>query len=321
MSASAAQRRRGGFTLIELMAVVVLTTLVLGVAVNFYLQSTRASQAAMAQVSRSLRATQVLDRVARDLGGTFLIKRPQGTDPLADPWLFLAEGDGAGPADHLKFQTRANRPAADALDASDLATVSWWLATGPDGRPELLRSALPGLPSQLDRSFPSPDDPGVETLATGLASFGVRLQDDKGDWTDAWDTSTVARDGTLPLAVEISVTWPPTTSGGEPETFTRRVLLPLRPFDLQAALGGTSGQNQQDQNQDQGEGDQAGDQQQSCVTVGQCIQRNAGAYQQLLQSRPDAAAVQSVVNSIANQCFSTYASQIAGLGISVQGCQ
>lgn len=319
------QRQKAAFTLIELMAVVVLTAAVLAVAVNFYLQISRSSQAAVARASRSLRAAFLLDRIARDLDGTVLIKRPPGTDPLADPWLFLADSDGAGPADHLKFQTRANRPTADDLPISDLATVSWWLASGPDGQSELLRGALPGLPDQLDKSFPRSDADGVAVLARGIASFSVRLEDDKGDWNDAWDSSTVARDGTLPLAVEISVSWPPEPGDSAPETFSRRVLLPLQPLDLQAALGGPGGQNGQgqgaDRGQDQGASDQAGDQQQSCITVGQCISRNAAVYQQFLQSRPDRAAVQSVVNSLSNQCFSAYAGQIAALGISVQGCQ
>lgn len=318
--------RRAAFTLIEMMAVVLMTAAVLAVAVNFYLQTARSSQAAVAQASRSIRATYVLDRIARDLEGTVLIKPPPGTDPLANPWIFLADTDGTGPADHLKFQTRAIRPAADALHASDLATVSWWLASGRDGRSELLRSALPGLPDQLDRSFPRSDADGVEDLANRVASFSVRLEDDKGEWSDTWDSSTVARSGTLPLAVEIQIAWAPAPGQDKPETFTRRVLLPLRPLDLQAALGEGGPQNGQGQGEtqgngtDQGSSDQTGNQQQ-CVTVGQCISRNAGVYQAFLQSRPDAAAVQSVVNSLANQCFSAYASQIAALGISVQGCQ
>lgn len=325
MSARSRQPRLGAaFTLIEMMAVVVMTAAVLAVAVNFYLQTSRSSQAAVALASRSIRATYVLDRIARDLDGTVLIKPPPGTDPLANPWIFLAETDGTGPADHLKFQTRAIRPAADALHASDLATVSWWLASGPDGHSELLRSALPGLPDQLDRSFPRSDAEGVEDLANDVASFSVRLEDEKGQWSDAWDSSTIARSGTLPLAVEIQIAWPPAPGQDTPEIFTRRVLLPLRPLDLQAALGEGGPQQGQgqgaDQGQDQGSSAQTGDQQQ-CVTVGQCVARNAAAYQQFLQSRPDAAAVKSVVNSLANQCFSAYASQIAALGLSVQGCQ
>jgi prepilin-type N-terminal cleavage/methylation domain-containing protein len=83
--------RRNGFTLIEVLAVVFLTAILFGAAVNYYVElSTRSNHAA--ETTRQWRhATALLDRVAADLERAYLVRKPEERDPLDHPWLFLAE--------------------------------------------------------------------------------------------------------------------------------------------------------------------------------------------------------------------------------------
>jgi len=246
-------RRAAAFTLIELLAVVVLTALVLSTAVGFYLQTARASQRAADRGARSRRAAVLLDSIAHEIETATLLTRPADVDPLAYPWIFLAERDAGGLADHLKFQTRAHRPRDDAGAESDLLTVAYWLAPSADASSsQLLRWASPQLPQELDRNFPRADDAGVQQLAEPIASFGVRLLDENGQWVDRWDSSTVERSNQLPLAVEIQIAWPPLDPGGPVQRFSRRVAIPVRPLDLEATLKAASGKPPASQKDTQG---------------------------------------------------------------------
>lgn len=251
----------------------------------------------------------LLDRIARDLEHAYLIRKPGPVDPLAFPWLFLAEGGDNEGADRLKFQSRARRPRADSVHESDLETVAYWLVPAdPEPGFSLLRWSSPVLPDGLDRSFPRRDDPGVQVLAEPLARFAVRLRDDAGEWTSEWDSSTLLRSGKLPVEVELQVAWLPDGEGEAEERFVRRVALPVRPLDLEAALqqGGGNDEEQAGEEQEAGE----------CVTVAQCIERNPDVFEQFLSSVPDRAAVQAVIDSIRDQCFRDTA-----LDVQVEGCQ
>lgn len=306
------RKRRAGFTLIELLAVVVMTALVLSTAVGFYIQTARASERAADRGARSRRAANLLDRIAHEIEGATLLTRPKGVDALAYPWLFLAERGSGGMADHLKFQTRAHHPRDTAGAESDLLTVAYWLAPSPDGSSsQLLRWASPQLPQELDRDFPHSDGAGVQQLAEPIAGFGVRLLDDNGQWVDQWDSSTVARANQLPLAAEIQISWPPLDPGGSVQRFSRRVAIPVRPLDLEATLQAASGA-QPDGDQDQTREDTA------CVTVGQCIERNASAFESFLAAQPERSRIEEVLDSIRDQCFADHASS---LGVVVTGCE
>ena len=111
--------RRAGFTLIEVMAVVFLTAIVFGVALDFYVDLSNQSHHA-SEVTREIRrATSLLDRLAQDFERALLAKTPDAVDPLAHPWLFLGESRGLGPgADRVKFVAR--RPP----DARSVETVA-----------------------------------------------------------------------------------------------------------------------------------------------------------------------------------------------------
>jgi len=319
-SSRAARRSRAkpefAFTLIEMLMVVLFTGLVLTFAANFYLDISHASQAALERTVDVRRATTVLDRVTRDLEAAVLVKKPEALDPLAHPWVFLAEASGRGSgADRLKFQARNHRPRTALGHESDLVTIAYWLAPAEDGESlDLLRWTSAHLPESLDRSFPRRDDPGVELLASRVAGFGVRLEDAEGAWADAWDSSTLAHSSELPIAAEVNLTLlpeEPVENALEPEAplvYARAVLLALRPIDLEKTLGGEA----------DGDGDGKEDDELACVTVNQCIGRNQAAVDQYLSSAPNRSEIQGILSSIGEQCWKDHA---ATLGVPVANCE
>lgn len=305
-----AARRRSGFTLIEMLAVVVVMALVLIGATTMYRDLLANSTTAADRTTLTRRAVLLLDRIARDLGGAVLIQRPEGLDPLAHPWLFLAESRaGSEGATRLKFDTRAGQP--DGPHASDLAVVAYWVEAGEADDLVLLRWSSASLPESLDRSFPRSDADGVQVVADGIASFGVKFTDEEGGEASAWDSSTLAKSSQLPLAAEVRLALVDATRPDEePRVYARRVLLPLRPLDLAKALSGD------DQADDDDEEDDGSDE--SCVSVGACIEKNPGPYAAFLATQPDPAAFQAAVDSIRDQCW---ADAGAALGIDLGSCE
>lgn len=302
--------RRLGFTLIEMLVVVAVTGFVLTFAANFYLDLSAASQAAVERTVGVRRAATVLDRVARDLEAAVLVKKPEAEDPLDHPWVFLAEASGRGEgADRLKFQARNHRPRPGRGHESDLVVIAYWLAPAEDGESlDLLRWTSPRLPESLDRSFPRRDDDGVEQLASGLASFGVRLMDEAGAWTDSWDSSLLVESSALPLAAEVRLAFAPeATEVFELETvalpaYQRPVLIAQRPLDLEATLeAAAEGQDDRDGNLD-------------CVTVNECVSRNQELVAEYAAQNPE---IDAILQSIGNQCWDENA---ASLPVPVTNC-
>ncbi len=305
-----------GFTLIEMLAVVGFTAVLMLFAVNFYLEITRASEAATARTRDIRRAVALLDRIARDLEAAVLVKKPPELDPLSHPWVFLAEDrGGAEGAEHLRFTTRSRILRSTALHESDLEVVSYALREGDDGGLELLRWSSPRLPDELDRSFPASEVEDAVVFAEDLASFGVRFMDDSDQWQSEWDSSTLVDSSELPLAAEISVAILPENDPLEEEelpVYQRRVLLPVRPLDLRALLDeesrfGTSGGEDEDQDGDEGA---------SATTVGECIARNRDAYDAYLAENPRMA---SVIESLEGQPVSEFAEFLTD--INLVGCE
>jgi prepilin-type N-terminal cleavage/methylation domain-containing protein len=245
--------RRAGFTLLEVLAVVLLTAIVVGVALDHYVNLSRASQRATESTRDVRRAVAVLDAVARDLQNAVLVAKPPEADPLTHPWIFYAEAvhGGAG-ADHLKFVTRARRPRADGAPESDLEVVVFALRPavpedGVDTDPgfELMRWSSPRLPEGLDRTLPDDEDDGAQLLADGLAEFSVRFVDEVGESATAWDSSQLEASAELPLAADIEVALldpdaDPSDPDYQPQRFHRRVLLPARPLDFEELFDPTA---------------------------------------------------------------------------------
>jgi hypothetical protein len=249
----AASRRRAktimtGFTLIEVLAVVLVTALLLGATINFYINLTHEAAHASESTREVRRATALLDRIANDLEHTVLVKKPAEMDPLLNPWLFVAESrfsqSGAQRAsDQIKF-IRREIPRASAGPASDLAVVAYTLQRGEEGdRFQLRRWSWPELPEGMEREFPRSDDPDALLLADDLSYFGLRFLDGAGNLADHWDSTQLVESSELPVAVEIDVALAPPassnaepTGAAEPMHYVRQVELPLPPIDLEALL-------------------------------------------------------------------------------------
>jgi len=230
-------RKRGGFTLLEVMAVVALIGFVFFVALSFYTDLADATTRASNHTRGIRRASAILDRVARDIEGTMLLVKPPEMDPFAFPWIFLGETRLGGDAsERLKFVTRNHNPTRTDAAETNLATVAYVVASRPDDSIALYRWSSPHLPDSLDKSFPREDDDGSYLLAEGLYSFGFNFLTEGGELRSEWDSSTLLESSSLPLAVEIQLSlmseWK--SDGEEPPIYRRRVLIPVRPLDLVA---------------------------------------------------------------------------------------
>jgi prepilin-type N-terminal cleavage/methylation domain-containing protein len=287
--------RGAGFTLIEVLAAVFLTSVVLALAMAVYLNLSSAVDAARDRVRESRHALAILDRVARDLQTAYLLEKPLELDPLFHPWLFLAESHTQSQgSDRLKFITRSHRPRNPMGHGSDLAVVSYVLEHGDDGHYALTRSLSPGLPEGLDREFPASDDSLSNVVAEGLSSFGVRFMTDEQEWVDEWDSSLIVESGSLPLAAEIDLALAPPDAEQDDfgefgsldeddlDHFKRRVLLPMRPVSLElqmlaastSALGAAAEEDDDDDDDDEdddGGGGGGSSQDATGMTVGQCL--------------------------------------------------
>ncbi len=264
-------RRRGGFTLIEVMGVVALISVVFFVALNFYTDLARASTRASNHTRGVRRASAILDRVARDIEGAFLLVKPPELDPFAFPWIFLGETRLGGDAsERLKFITRNHDPTRTGAAETNLATVAYMVDSGPDDSISLYRWTSPRLPESLDKGFPREDDDGSFLLAEGLHYFGFNFLGEDDELRSEWDSSTLLESSSLPLAVEIrlSLMDDQTSDGEEPPIYRRRVLIPIRPLDLAALAdpnsplfgsdGGEASEEGDDEDGSSGEGKKRG---------------------------------------------------------------
>ena len=230
-------RKRGAFTLLEVMAVVALIGFVFFVALNFYTDLADATTRASNHTRGIRRASAILDRVARDIEGAMLLVKPPEMDPFAFPWIFLGETRLGGDAsERLKFVTRNHNPTRTDAAETNLASVAYVVASRPDDSIALYRWTSPHLPESLDKNFPSENDDGSFLLAEDLHSFGFTFLAEGGELRSEWDSSTLLESSSLPVAVEIQLSlmseWK--SDREEPPIYRRRVLIPVRPLDLVA---------------------------------------------------------------------------------------
>jgi prepilin-type N-terminal cleavage/methylation domain-containing protein len=304
--------RRAGFTLIEMLAVMLLLGIVITAAVSFYVQLSRESNQAAAHLRGTRRSVAVLDRVARDLEGTLLVKKPESVDPLSHPWVFFAESSRSdGAADRLRFTSTSHRPRRSAAPESDLAVVVYGLRAGDGEHAELVRWTSPHLPDALDRSIPLSAEDGAEVLAEDVVRFGVRFLDEDGTWRDAWDSSSLVDASRLPLAAEIEVALADTgaDSGAavadeppEPDAFVRQVLLPVRPLDLEALLRGDATPADGDEEEEE---EEQSEEDPDCVTVAACLAAHPEI--DLGAALEGAGLPPNLLDSAGSQCASTFA--------------
>jgi len=264
---------RGGFTLLEVLAAVALTALVIATALGFQMQLSSAVLIAADRTEKARHAVAILDRVARDLESTVLLQKPPEMDPLDHPWIFLGESDlGLEGSDRIKFVRGGYRTRSDEGHSSDLVMVTYTLHDSLNEEEEergyeLRRRIFPRLPDALDRSFPEADDERAFLLADGLAYFALYFYDETGGEVADWDSSLIARSGQLPISVRIEVAM--LAEGEDPDDFdpekstiyTRRVVLPLRPIEMALLLPRV-----EDEANEDGLGEEAG-----AMTIGECL--------------------------------------------------
>ena len=235
-------RRRAGFTLIEVLAVVLLTGLVIGIALNFYVDLSRASQRAAEQTRGTRRAAPLLDRIVRDFTGTVFVKKATETDPLVHPWIFYAETSGSQlGADRIKFMTRSHDPQRTGLPESDLALVSYVLRRNEEGGLELWRSETPGLPETLDRTFSVVPGEHESLLAEDVAAFGITFLDSTLQPKTSWDSSGMLDQSEMPAGAVIHLAMKVPGLDLPLEDLVilqRRVMFLVRPLDLAQMLSG-----------------------------------------------------------------------------------
>lgn len=229
-------RRIAAFTLIEVLAVILMVAMVLGFALDFYVDLSDASARASEHIRVIRQSTALLDRIAADFERTLLVVKPDETDPLAHPWIFLGESHRSeSGSDRVKFVARRSITRRGEGPVSDLEMVAYVLRPSEEGVDyELHRWSAPGLPEGLDREFPQAEDPDSLLLADGVAQFGVRFLSEGGTWNDSWDSSQLLQSSQLPVAVEIEVALapPPNALDATLSYYTRQVTLPVRPLDL-----------------------------------------------------------------------------------------
>jgi hypothetical protein len=231
------------------LAVVLMTGVLMGVALDFYLDLSRASNRAAEGTRGTRRTAAVLDRMVRDLENVAFLHKPDALDPLVHPWIFYA--DGGSPqlgAERIKFVTRGHDARRSAAPESDLAVVSYTLRRSEDGESlELWRSETPGLPDGLDRSFPRRDSPNDSLLAEGVAVFGIAFRDQALQLKTAWDSSSLVEETELPAAVEIRLAMAEPDQPVENLVIQHRwVRIPVRPIDL-AAMFEAAGTKEEEQ--------------------------------------------------------------------------
>ena len=229
-----------GFTLIEVLAVVFLMTLVLGVMLNFYIDLSNASTRASEKIRVIRRSAALLDRIAADFERVVLVSKPGDVDPLAHPWIFLAEPSrSATGSDRIKFIARRSESRRSEGPVFDVERVAYTLHLNENSDAyELRRWSAPGLSEGLDRDFPFPDDPASLMMADGVAEFSVRFRSESGNWIESWDSSQLLQSGDLPISIEIELALksPNEFSDESSESYRRRVMLPMRPIDLTEAF-------------------------------------------------------------------------------------
>lgn len=249
------RRQRQGFTLIEVLAAVFLTAVVMTVAIAFFVNLSDSTDAAAEKARQGRLALSVVDRIARDLEGSYLLAKPPDVDPLSHPWVFVAESHELDPgADRLRFVTRNHRPRNDLDHGSDLAMVTYLLAPGGNATGfDLLRAVSPGLADELDGDFPSADDERFMLVAEGIEHFALQFMGPDMEWVDDWDSSQLERSGQLPIAASIEIaTLRPSEGEADTEAFEnfgdtnseeneatvyiRQVRLPMKPVNLAELL-------------------------------------------------------------------------------------
>lgn len=264
---------RAAFTLIEVLAAVFLTSLVMSVAISFFVNLSDSTDAAAQKTRQARQALAVLDRVARDLEGAYLLSNSSTLNAPSQPWSFVAESEvGDSASDRVRFVSRSYRPRNRLDHGSDLAVISYVLDSADDAAGfDLLRSVSPGLPSNAVEEFESDADESFMVVAERIQHFGLYFMSGDFEWHETWDSTQVEQSSALPRAAKIEIAYLPTQASGaddfdpidleegEMQIYTRQVRLPMQAIDLAAILAKASAEDDGREEEDEDELDDGED--------------------------------------------------------------
>lgn len=247
-------RSHAGFTLLELLIAIGITSLLVSAAVQAYISISRAQERAHGGEDRDRAALVLLDRIERELVGTLLVLKPEDADRLGHPYVFVGEDRvfGSGDSDALRFitLTPARPPGGQLSDG--IRMVSYGLEPRPDEGVDLLRQEEP-LPDRLEKRISIADG---QVVMEQLAFFRLRYKDDETEeWTEWWDSTALELLDRLPEAVEMSVQLYELNEEEELEAgreHKRVVRLPVRPLGSEGFPPG-EGPSDEDEGEDENE--------------------------------------------------------------------
>lgn len=263
--------QESGYTLIEILASFFLMTIILALVAGVFAENGRQRSASLGRMRESLSAVGVLDQLAADLESALILTSPPYQQPDENPWRFLAEDSGDVGARAVRFTTQ-NAPSSSGADhTSGWIEVAYFLEEDASGEEVLWRWTSPRPPSDADRNFPNPDDPGAARIAVGVRAFGLRFTDALGTSTDEWDSAFQPAEAPLPVSAEINLTLSREARLGETNDDSnsvagpphlRRVAIHTPPIDFIALL--ELGQDDDDDN--------------DCFTVADCQAKGSAAW-------------------------------------------
>ena len=234
--------RRAGFTLIEVLAVVLMTGVLMGVALNFYLDLSRASNRAADNTRGTRRTAAVLDRIVTDLENVAFLHKPDARDAGILDLLRRWRRPQLGPSG--SSSSRAGTMRGAAVPESDLAVVTYTLRRSQGRRRRAVaRRFGPRTASTVPSRFAA-----AERLVVLPRGGRLRRRLPRPVRAHAWDSSSLVEETELPAAVEIRLAM--TEPSQNPENLViqhRWVRLPIRPIDLEAmfkAAGDEEGEEQ-----------------------------------------------------------------------------
>ena len=235
--------RRDGFTLLEILVVIVITAVLVGAAVTAFRDVNRHTRGIGAGLERERAVKTFLDRLERELSSTMMWKRQEDTNPLEHPWLFAgfdgyeAETD----TDAIKFITYAPSRAAGNSYDTGIRMVSYGVREDEEGRLVLHRFEEP-VPRGASKAIQVENgSPVLEDIEL----FDLAFHDPKsGVWLQSWDSTQIQQLDRVPAEVRATITvWQEDADGNPvlgPEN-SRTVRLWTPTLDLQALRDELSG--------------------------------------------------------------------------------
>lgn len=201
MSSRSTARRRRGFTLMEVVIAIAITSfigVVIGVSFNTTIQNKEIIET-QSEHYRMLRTA--MNRMVREIGAAYVSDR---YDPKRYRDAYDRPSNFVGKRDQLLFTTLSHqRLYADAKE-SDQMVVEYIVKTSPDskakGRQDLVRREKVLLEERMERG-------GTEdTLFEGAKKIEFQYwNSERKQWEDEWDTRRTERKSILPTRVKITL--------------------------------------------------------------------------------------------------------------------